>query len=351
METDRYEMLELILEPAFCVRDGVIQRANQAALGFSLAPGTEILPLLLTGAEEYQAFSGGCLSLQLSLMGQPAAATVTSLGDSHIFLLEPDCQEADLQALSLAARELRQPLGNLIAIAGTLLPDSGSDPKTREALARLSRGLYQMERTIGNMADAGMGGGLFQPEYRDVPSIFKEIFQQAEPLLSAAGAAITYTGLDKEIYGLIDARQMERAVLNILSNALKFKPQGCEIQASLTQQGSSLRLRIQDNGPGIESGILGSLFSRHRRQPGLEDSRYGIGLGMGLIRSAAVNHGGTVLVNQPEEGGTRVTLTMKIRKPSGNRVRTPMVFLSGGRDMGLIELSDCLPLSIYEKNL
>lgn len=351
MEPDRYEMLDLLSEPAICVKDGIILQANHAAMSVSLVPGMEILPLLLTGEEEYRAFTGGCLSLQLSLMGAPANATVTALHDTHIFLLEPDCQDEDLRTLALAARELRQPLSNLIATTETMLPRSLTDPASRESLARLSRGLYQMERTIGNMADAGMGGGVYQPEYRDIPSIFEEIFQKAEVLLSAAGATISYTGLNKELYGLIDARQMERAVLNILSNSLKFKTQGCEIQATLTRQGNSIRLRVQDNGPGIERGILGSLFSRHRRQPGLEDSRFGMGLGMGLIRSAAVNHGGTVLVDLPEECGTRVTLTMRIRKPSGTMVRTPMVFLSGGRDMGLTELSQCLPLRVYEKNL
>lgn len=355
MEADqtKYELIELIPEPAFCVRDDVIQRVNRAARSLALAPGMEVLPLLLTGIEEYPSFSGGCLSLQLQVGGQSRGATVTGLSDAHVFLLDPEEEDEALRAMALAARELRQPLSNLIAIMDNLLPRALSDgnEKGREWMARLSRGLYQMEKTIGNMSDAGICQVSFQPEMRDIPAIFEEIFEKAEALLSTAGAVLHYTGPNQKIYSLIDARLMERAVWNVLSNALKFQPTGCEIHASLTRRGQYLRLCVQDNGPGLGSDILGSLFTRYRRQPGLEDSRYGIGLGMRILRSAAVCHGGTVLIDQPESGGTRVSLTMKVQKNADTVVRTPGVLLTGGRDTALIELSGCLPLSVYEKEL
>ncbi len=351
-ESDRYEMLELVAGPAFCVKDGVLQAVNQAARHYDLTPGMEVSPLLGTGLEEYRDFSGGCLSLRLNLNGQSVDASVTVLSDIQVFQLDPDTEEEALRALALAARDLRQPLSNLIAITDTLLPDSlPQDDTVRQQMARLSRGLYQMERTLGNMSDAGMPTVLFQPEYRDIPMIFEEIFRKAASLLESAGACLHYTGLNQTIYGMIDARQMERAVLNILSNALKFQSVGCEIQARLTRHGNSLRLTLQDNGPGIDSGIMGNLFRRYLRQPGPEDSRMGIGLGMEIIRSAALAHGGTLLVDQPETGGTRVTMTIKLQRPPENRVRTPGILLSGGRDMALMELSQCLPLSVYEKDL
>lgn len=355
MEADqtKYELIELIPEPAFCVRDGVIQRVNRAARSLSLAPGMEVLPLLLTGIEEYPSFVSGCLSLQLQVGDQNRGATVTGLSDAHVFLLDSEEEDEALRAMALAARELRQPLSNLIAIMDNLLPRAltDRDGKDKEWMARLSRGLYQMERTIGNMSDAGLCQTFFQPEVRDIPAIFEEIFEKAEALLSTAGAVLHYTGPNQKIYGLIDARLMERAVWNVLSNALKFQPTGCEIHASLTWRGQYLRLCIQDNGPGMGSEILGSLFTRYRRQPGLEDSRYGIGLGMRILRSAAICHGGTVLIDQPGDTGTRVSLTMLLQKGSGTMVRTPGILLTGGRDSALIELSDCLPLSVYEKEL
>ena len=92
------------------------------------------------------------------------------------------------------------------------------------------------------------------------------------------------------------------------------------------------------------------MFSRYLRQPALEDSRYGIGLGMVLIRTAAANHGGAVLIDQPEGTGTRITMTLSIRQSKETVLRSNIlrVDYAGERDHGLIELSDCLPAELYE---
>ena len=67
-------------------------------------------------------------------------------------------------------------------------------------------------------------------------------------------------------------------------------------------------------------------------------------------QSAAQQHAGTVLVDQPTESGTRVTLTLRIRPGSSDYVRSPIlkVDYAGERDHGLLELSDVLPADLYK---
>ena len=98
--------------------------------------------------------------------------------------------------------------------------------------------------------------------------------------------------------------------------------------------------------------IRGNIYDRYKRQPGLEEGRFGIGLGMVLVRSAATIHGGTVLVDQPAAGGTRVTMTMAIRKNTDGVLRSPVMHVdySGEWDHMLIELADGLPAPLYEQN-
>ncbi len=347
-------MLELMILPAFAVRGHRIFQVNQAARELQILPDTQIHQLLASGAEEYENFDGGCLYLQLSLNDQNLGASVTRTGDLDIFLIEPDTEDEVLRAMALASRELRQPLGSLIAITENLLPrvlPKEEDSTASELLARMSRELYQMQRILGNMADAGQAPSLFHPEHRNLSQVFDDIFEKAGTLLSFAGMHLCYTGLKTDVYGMIDAQLMERGVLNILSNAMKYSQPGSQIQVSLTQWSNSLRLSILNSDSGMGDGVFGSLFSRYLRQPGLEDPRQGIGLGMVLIRAAAASHGGAVLVDRPSASDTRVTLTMKIRNSSGAHVHSPVMDLTGGRDQALIELSQFLPPSVYQKEL
>lgn len=346
-----YGMLDLMIRPGFCVKENKIVKLNQAAEGLFLAPGTDIQTLLLTGAEEYAAFESGCLYLQLALAGQECGASVTRVDGMDVFVLDQESDQGELRAMALAARELREPLNNLIAITDNLLPRviPDGDAKVSSLLARMSRGLYQMQRILGNMSDAGRSPAFSQQETRNVGHVFDDIFEKAGALVTSIGIQIHYEGLQEEIHGLVDAQQMERAVLNILSNAIKFMPQGGTIDAKLTRRGSILQLSVLDSGSGIAENVRSNVFSRYLRQPVIEDSRYGIGLGMVLIRAAAAHHGGTVLIDQPGEKGTRVTMTMKLRQNETPQVHTLLTDITGGRDQGLIELSGCLPVSIYEK--
>ena len=345
-------MVDLMIRPVFCVKDQKIVKVNPAARGVQLSEGMEIAPLLLTGREEYSSFSDGCLYLMLTIGGARLGASVTKVEGMDVFVLEQDADQAELQAMALAARELREPLSSVMITAGQLFPMTAlqQDEKTRQQVARLNRGLYQMLRILGNMSDAGRSQCNSRQELLEITGFFAEVFEKARALLEHTGLALTYRGPDREVYSMADPEQLERAVLNILSNAIKFTPRGGTIEASLTQSGQFLRLSIQDSGCGIQPSVRGSVFERYLRQPALEDSRFGIGLGMVIIRAAATNHGGAVLIDHPEEAGTRITMTLAIRRNGDTQLRSPVMRIdyAGERDHALLELSGCLPPELYE---
>ncbi len=348
------EMLDLMVQPGFCVKDRRIVKINQPAAGLLLSVGEDITNLLRTGQEEYLEFTGGCLYLTLEIAGQSFGTCVTRVGELDIFLLEQEADQAELQAMALAARELREPLANVMITADRLFPlqVTESDPKLQKQVARMNRGLLQMLRVISNMSDAGRcsAGTAAHPEVMDVCALMQEIFDKASALIAHTGLLLTYSGPSEAVFSLIDGQMVERAVLNILSNAMKFTAKGGTIQAKLTRRGSKLILSVQDNGQGVPEDLRRSMFRRYLRQPTLEDSRFGIGLGMVLIRSAAACHGGTVLIDQPSEAGTRITMTLAIRQNPNPTVRSNVLRIdyAGERDHALMELSELLPSSLYE---
>ena len=344
------ELLDMIPRPAFCVRDGVIVKVNPAAAAHFIETGTHVQDLLLTGAEEYQEFTGGRLYLNLSISGQSLGFSVSRMSEGDIFRLEQEADNSELQAMALAARELREPLASVMITADRLFPVSGlqDDPATREQVARINRGLFQMLRVISNMSDANRyaADSAARQEVQDICGMLDEVFSRAAELVEHAGITLRYTGYPEPVYSLVDAEKLERAVFNIVSNSIKFTPKGGFIHASLTKRGQKLYLCVQDSGSGIPDQVKNDVYSRYTREPAVEDGRFGIGLGMVLIRSAATLHGGTVLIDQPKDAGARITMSLTIRPGSSNQVRSPML-----RDHGLLELSDILPAHLYDAEI
>lgn len=355
-EINAMGMLDLMVQPGFCVKDKVIIKANAAAQGRMITPGSCIDAYLSTGKEEYEEFTDGCLYLTLNICGEDWGASVTRMGDLHVFILEQESDQSELRAMALAAQELRKSLTAVKSTADRLFPLTAKeeDPLLQEQVARLNRGLFQMHRIIGNMSDAARysTASVSPQETVDICALLAEIFSGAQTTVAHAGITLRFQNLNETIYCLVDREKLERAVLNIISNALKFTPRGGHIEASLSRQGRKLYLRVQDSGEGIPDSLRGSVHNRYLRMPTLEDSRFGIGLGMVLIRRAAAHHGGTVLIDHPEDKGTRITMTLAIRQNKPGTIHTPSLRIdyAGELDHLLIELSDTLPHDLYQPN-
>lgn len=349
IKTDMAEMLEMMDRPAFFVSGGRIVQVNHAAAARMVPLGEPVLPLLQSGQEEYPAFSGGCLCLSLAVSGTNYNASVTKMEDADLFTLEPEDPSEELQPLALAARELREPLNAILSITDELFPrlDRGEDNDAADQMARVSRRLYQMLRLVNNMTTVSTPLPP-QLELRDVTAVVQELFDQAEHLCAGSGIALHFTNHPATIYSLIDSHLLERGIYNILSNSLKYTPAGGTIDARLSRRGNQIHLVMKDSGPGIDSGILGTVYRRYLREPGLEPAGHGIGLGMKLVHNAATAHGGTVLMENLPSGGVRTTLSLPIRQRT-NSLRSPALRIdhAGDRSPALIELSDCLPPELY----
>ena len=227
---------------------------------------------------------------------------------------------------------------------------AGENQQDRQYAQIISQSMNRILRLISNMSDAGRyaASSSYRKDLMNFNAVVEEIFEKAATLIEGTGITLCYHGLHEEVRTLIDMEVLERAIYNMISNAIKFSPEGGVIQASLTRHDNWLHLTVEDSGTGIPANLLGSVYSRYLRQPCLEDPRHGVGLGMVVIRSAAIIHGGTVLIEQPEGKGTRITLTFRIQENPGN-FRSPSLHLdyAGERDHALMELSDCLPSKFY----
>ena len=333
------QLLDQIPQPGFLVADDQIINVNQAAAAMMITPGTDFPSLLHTGSEEYAVFQEGQICLALSIAGRQHNAIITQLESCQLVLLDADETMEEFRSMALAAMQLRQPLMQAITCA----QKQSSDKK-------LNQSLMQMFRLVSNMSDISRYSTSCRMEVRDADAFLLELFEKAQTL-TGIKVSLTFEGLKQPVFTLMDPEQLERAVWNILSNCMKFLPENGTIHASLTRRTRFLQLTIVDSGSGIAEQVQNTLFQRYLRQPGIEDPRYGLGLGMSIVRAAAANHGGTVLVSPATNGGTRITLTIAIRQDDTHMLCSPVFRpdYTGGFDHGLVELSDCLDSEFYQE--
>jgi len=339
-------ILALIPQPAFAVRDGRICCVNRAAAAMLLEVDTPVSSLLHTGVEEYAQFCGGQLFLTLDIGLRHVAASVSRMQDADIFVVDPE-DSPHLQAMALAARSLREPLAGAMLAADKLLAQQPDDQT-----AILNQRLHQLLRLVGNMTDAERfrHPNRSRLELQNAGALICEILDKATHLLEQTGLQIHYEPLTEDVYCPLDAELLERGILNILSNAAKHAPKGT-VDIRVSRQKASLVLSFRDNGNGITNDSIASAHIGYQRQAGLESMNAGIGLGMVLIRAAATAHDGTVLIDRPAGGGTRVTLTLQILPYKDANFRNHMLHpdYAGERDHAMVELSEHLPSHLYKE--
>ena len=348
MENKKQEitMLDLMQQPAFRVENGVITQVNAAATGYCITPGQPVASLLSLSREDYATFNEGYLYLPLSIDEQVHCATVMKVDGGDTFVLESPQDPCQFQALALAAKELRIPLAGLMTGLERIVSQDCT-AQAQETATQLQRRIMQMHRIINNMSDCSNTASSDTTELIDLCRPLEEILSKSAHALQSIGITLNYSIPTQPIYTLANQQKLERAVYNLISNAAKFSPAGGLIQADVRRNGNRVAISIADQGNGVTNRA--DIFTRYLRHPALEDSRNGIGLGMVFVRAAAIAHGGTVLVDQPENGGTRVTMTISICESKHTQVRSPKIRFdyAGEQDHCLLELSDVLPAHLY----
>ena len=325
-------LLALLDRPAFLAENGRITSLNAAAQALALSQGMDLRELLSDAQEAYSEFTGGCLSLTLRLPSCSVPAEVTVLDHVHLFTLEPKSAEAELRMLSLAAQALRDPLTDVMALAETL-------PQDTPNRGALTRSLYRLLRIVGNMTPQP----LFRPEMLELNALLREVWDSAQPACDAWGVRFGFTPSPAPAFTAADGAMLTRAIHNLLSNSMKFS-QGREFRMELLRSGGIIRIRFLDPGAQLPPDP----FTRYLREPGPEDPRCGIGLGLRLVRNAAIAHRGTALMAALPGGGLVTELRLPIRQDTlvcSNRLR---ISYTGERSPLLVELSDVLPPEFYK---
>lgn len=343
------EFLNKLMGPAFWVQAGQVLGANISALQRNIAINTPVADYILAGAEEYAAFTTGKLCLTLVISNTQYIACVTPWENGHLFCLETEYDAPELRAFALASQQLRGPLASAMAGTELLISDAAEDENTLQKLAQVNHSLHRLLRIVCNMSDAAIykAQQAQNQETGDIVSILQEILEKTTTLAEKANRKLTYKLPNETAVSLADRQKLERAILNMISNALRFSPAESTISAQLKKHNQRLYFTVENP---LAQQFVNEPFFRYLREPSLENSRAGIGLGLSIIQSIASAHGGTVLMELTPDNTVRFTLTMAIRSSKTSPLRSPVLLpvdYAGGKDRAVLELADVLPDSLF----
>jgi signal transduction histidine kinase/CheY-like chemotaxis protein len=202
------------------------------------------------------------------------------------------------------SHELRTPLNAIVGWASILRADRRGDTIKQgvEVIERNAKLQAQMIEELLDMSRILSGKLLFQLEKTDVADILQAAVAAVQPTADAKGVLLA-TKFHSCRSVNADPARLQQVVWNLLTNAIKFTPQGGRVDVELRESAARVELSVSDNGQGIKPDFLPFVFDRFRQADASTTRRHGgLGLGLSIVKSLVELHGGSVDVQSPGEG-------------------------------------------------
>jgi signal transduction histidine kinase len=151
-----------------------------------------------------------------------------------------------------------------------------------------------------------------QPAALRVAPVIASLIERVAPMASARGVRVV-TGGTEEAAACIDRDLFERAILNLIDNALRFSKPGDTIEIEYLAQGDRTVVAVADEGPGVPEAMRESVFASERKVP-TSAAETNFGLGLAFCREVAIAHEGNAWVFNRVSGGA--CFVFEVRAPA-----------------------------------
>lgn len=225
-----------------------------------------------------------------------------------------DLEQAKAQFLDLAAHELRGPL-TLIRGYNSLLEEGKLSAERIPEVAELLEGkLEQIDLLVEQMLDMGrLENNRLELNFEtvDLYEVTKDQIKKLKTLSNHREIALN--GESGRAIVNVDASRIGTIVANLIDNAIKYSPNGADVECEVGRNGSRAFVTVQDHGIGIASEHIPLLFKRYTRLPTeANKSIHGTGLALYLCQEIARRHGGEITVESELDSGSDFTLWLPL---------------------------------------
>jgi len=215
--------------------------------------------------------------------------------------------------MGFVSHDLRNPL-NAILLSTCLLPAAA--PRLAKPVAIIKRSAERMLRMIDDLLNVGSieaGRLSIETQPEESRSLIAEAVEAMQPAVSEKSVRLETRLPAQDIVVACDRGRIMQVLTNLLTNAIKFTPEGGSITVTVTRAGTEYaRFSVEDTGCGIPEEDLPHVFDRYWQAK--KTSRLGTGLGLAITKGIAEAHGGTVSVESRVGLGTTFSFTLPLAR-------------------------------------
>ncbi|WP_322617851.1 two-component system sensor histidine kinase KdpD [Pseudomonas sp. BIC9C] len=218
--------------------------------------------------------------------------------------------------LSAISHDLRTPLSVMVGLAEALKltrpPLTGEAVEIATAVGESALRMNTLVNNLLDMARLESGKVVLNRQWQPIEEVVGSALRAIQSIL---GQRSVHVALDDDLPPVhIDAVLIERILINLLENAVKFTPQGTSICLGARATPDHIELWVADEGPGLPHGHEDAIFNKFMRGK-KESSIPGVGLGLAICRAIAQVHGGTIQGVTRSTGGACFTLRLPREAP------------------------------------
>jgi CheY-like chemotaxis protein len=245
----------------------------------------------------------------------------------HAQTMAEDAERANRlkdEFLATVSHELRTPLNAVLGWARILGSTQLPPDRAKQGAATIERNAAALVRIIDDLLDVSRtiaGNFHLEAQPQDLAAVVHTALESVRPSAVSKNLQLTFFSSIRPADAVRgDAGRLEQVVSNLLTNAIKFTPEGGRVDVFVEASKEYVEVRIVDSGEGISPKFLPYVFDRFRQADGATTRRHaGLGLGLAIVRQLVELHGGTVHAESEGEGHGA---TFRVRLPIANAAAT-----------------------------
>lgn len=204
--------------------------------------------------------------------------------------------------------EIRTPLHGILSFAAFGMKNAAASKpeKILDYFCKIHECGTILLALVNNLLDfvkLESGKMVFEFQPTNLCALIGKVAGEFSAQVSERGLTIRHAEADTGGNATVDRVKIMQVVRNLLSNAVKFSPKGGIIEISLAQSGRSLRVRVADQGPGLPTDELETIFAEFVQSSKTKNSADGTGLGLAISRQIVAAHKGRIWAENRPEGG------------------------------------------------